>query len=174
MSPVNAASTTPSPTKEKSFESFAKKTKSVEVLLTVLLSCKRPDAFGLDNSLVDWDLVCRRLDFKNVRTATTRWGQVKKELLECAGAMKITCTPNKSGGKENDLDDASPPETPSKVYRITKPSTTAKKRGEGVKKQTPGRGGRKSALSKSKQVALEQELGLVSEEDREQSTDVNE
>ncbi|KAF3912012.1 hypothetical protein AA313_de0210369 [Arthrobotrys entomopaga] len=185
MSPVDPTSITPSPVKEKSFDSFAKKTKSVEVLLTVLLSCKRPDAFGVDTSQVDWDLVAQRLDFKNIKTATTRWGQVKKELLECAGALKITSTSNKSEEKENDVhddgdndDDTSPPSTPTKVYKVTKASDTPKKRGgRGVKKQTPKRGGKKSAMqkaSKGKQVQFEQEAGFSSEGDREQSTDVNE
>ncbi|KAK6534351.1 hypothetical protein TWF281_005674 [Arthrobotrys megalospora] len=173
MAPVKPT-TTSSPNKDKSCESFAKKGKSVEVLITVLLSTKRPDAFGLD---VDWDLVAQRLSLKNAQSASARYRQVKKELIECAESMNLTSTTTSGGDGDvkTEEGDVSPPEIPTKV----RPDPEPKKRGpkgkgaKGGAKSGGGRGrGRKAAKAKE-----EEELEPIVEQEgetEEESIDVQE
>ncbi|KAF3931795.1 hypothetical protein ABW19_dt0207274 [Dactylella cylindrospora] len=125
MSPIKPPST-PEKTKDKSYASFLNKPASVKILVTVLLSCKNPDAFGIDMSNVDWDLVAQRLNLKNSRVASVRFGQVKKELLECAEAMAVPGL-TATGGSE---DEKGAVGTPTKI---------AKGRAAKTKGRRPGR-----------------------------------
>ncbi|KAK6351073.1 hypothetical protein TWF718_004246 [Orbilia javanica] len=174
MAPVKPAATL-SPVKDKTCEAFAKKGKNVEVLITVLLSTKRPDAFGLDASQVDWDLVAQRLNLKNAKTASTRFGQVKKELIECAESMNLTNlkTSEASGGDDIKSEDGgiTPPETPTKVKPDPEPKKKRSPRGKVAKggaKNGGGRGrGRKAVAVKDEEeeVKPEAEQGSVSREE---------
>ncbi|EPS41071.1 hypothetical protein H072_5055 [Dactylellina haptotyla CBS 200.50] len=175
MAPTNASVLSPS--KEKPYESFAKKTKSVEVLVTVLLSSKKADAFGLDSAQVDWNLVAHRLSLKSAKVASTRFGQVKKELLDCAAAMNMLSKQHKpSDESEGEL---TPPETPVKAARAP---ATPRRSPKVTKANTPRRRGRPPKNQKLKQVeeeeAEEEEVQIAEPEEEtpsegEQSTDAD-
>ncbi|KAK6340994.1 hypothetical protein TWF696_009306 [Orbilia brochopaga] len=97
-----------SPLKAKSYDEFTKKGKNMEVLVAVLLSSKKPNTF-IDTSNVDWDLVAERLGLKNAKTASTRFGQVKKDLMECMSTEGASPAKNDSDGDSAD-DTGSPPD----------------------------------------------------------------
>ncbi|KAK6502978.1 hypothetical protein TWF481_008014 [Arthrobotrys musiformis] len=182
MAPVKPTATL-SPAKDKTCDAFAKKGKNVEVLITVLLSTKRPDAFGLDSAQVDWDLVASRLGLKNPKVASVRFGQVKKELIECAESMNLinsaagSTTTSGGDAKSEEGENLTPPETPVKV----KPDPEAKKRSprgkvaKGNAKSGTGRGrGKKAAKIKDEEAEAEpvvEEQGS-NDESREDSPEV--
>ncbi|KAK6361698.1 hypothetical protein TWF730_005412 [Orbilia blumenaviensis] len=188
MAPVKSTTLAVSPTKDNACEAFAKKGRNVEVLIAVLSCSKRPDAFGLDTSQVDWNLVAQRLGLKNANVASTRFGQVKKELIKCAESMnlmKSAASKNNSGSDygsdgKSEEGDVEVPETPKKVKPGPEPKkkTPRGKASKGVAKSGGGRGrGRPKKVAKvqeEEEEEEEEEAGPVVEhggESGEDSTD---
>ncbi|KAF3921424.1 hypothetical protein ABW21_db0202609 [Orbilia brochopaga] len=113
-SPTKASisKSTTSPSKPKSYEEFTKKVKNMEVLVAVLLSSKKPGTF-IDTSQIDWNLVAERLGLSNAKCASTRFGQVKKELMACIEANADTVKKDSDGEAGDGIEVViSPPDTP--------------------------------------------------------------